>query len=84
MDRVARVAVIVNDLTRSRLGYALVWLSTRVLGCGPMARHDGPLSVRRAYTPDELRALGARAGLAGARVRRYAPLVRQCLALCKT
>jgi hypothetical protein len=43
-----------------------------------MSRHDGPLSVLRAYTPEEVRALCAGAGLAGVRIRRYAPLLRQC------
>lgn len=76
MDRVARLGTVVNDLGRSRAGYALVWLATRVLARSPMSRHDGPLSVRRAYTPAELRGLYARAGLAGVRVRRYGPLAR--------
>ena len=67
LTRVARRGLIVNDLRRSRLAY---W-GARLLALGPwhaMARHDGPLSVRRAYTPDEARALVARAGLKGARV----------------
>ena len=78
MGRVASVGVVVNDLARSRMAWALVWLVTRVLGCGRMSRHDGPLSVRRAYTADELRGLCARAGLEGVAVRRYAPLLRLC------
>jgi hypothetical protein len=38
-----------------------------------MARHDGPLSVLRAYTPGEVRALIARAGLTDALVEARAP-----------
>ena len=63
--------------------YALVWLATRVLARNRMSRHDGPLSVLRAYTPQEVRALCARAGLAGVRIHRYALLLRQCAVLVK-
>jgi hypothetical protein len=78
MDRTARVGFVVNDLFRSRTAYAVVWLSTRLLARNRMSRHDGPLSVLRAYTPREVRGLCARAGLSGVRVRRYPTLMRQC------
>lgn len=61
---VARHALIVNDLERSWAAWAGVWLATRVVCRSPWTRHDGPLSVRRAYTLEELRALGERAGCA--------------------
>jgi SAM-dependent methyltransferase len=61
MTRTAPVAV-VNDLLRSRLTLALVWLTTRLLALHPVSRHDGPLSVRRAYSAGELRALAAAVG----------------------
>jgi ubiquinone/menaquinone biosynthesis C-methylase UbiE len=67
LRRVARRAVIVNDLRRSRPAY---W-GARLLALGPwhtMARHDGPLSVLRAYTLAEIRQLVAQAGLSDARV----------------
>jgi hypothetical protein len=79
MNAVARAGVVVNDLARSRIAWALVWLVTRLLACGRMSRHDGPLSVRRAYTAAEVRGLCARAGLARARVLRYVPLLRLCV-----
>jgi len=63
--------VIVNDLLRSRASLALVWLTTRLLAMHPMSRHDGPLSVRRAYTGDELSALAEKARIAPPRIRRY-------------
>lgn len=62
LARVARVGVVVNDLRRSYAGY---WLA-RLLAVGPVTgigRHDGPLSVLRAYTPDEARELARRAAL---------------------
>jgi ubiquinone/menaquinone biosynthesis C-methylase UbiE len=72
----ARVGFIVNDFRRGRLAWAAVWLATHVTGCGSMARHDGPLSVRRAYTPAELSQLSTRAGLPDIRWHR-APMFRQ-------
>lgn len=57
-----RHALIVCDLERSRRGFAGVWLATHTMCRSRLTRHDGPLSVLRAYTLDELRALSVRAG----------------------
>jgi ubiquinone/menaquinone biosynthesis C-methylase UbiE len=61
--RLARHGVVVNDLVRARIH----WFGARVLiplvTRNRYTRHDGPLSVRRAYTRVELRALLAAAGL---------------------
>jgi trans-aconitate methyltransferase len=78
MDAAARLGLVVNDLARSRVAYAVVWLATRALTRNRMSRHDGPLSVLRAYTPAEVRALCGQAGLVAVRVRRYPHLARQC------
>ncbi|MBI1846253.1 MAG: methyltransferase domain-containing protein [Candidatus Rokubacteria bacterium] len=80
MRSAARAGVIVNDLLRARLSLALVWLATRLVARHRFSRHDGPLSVRRAYSPAELAALGARAGLRALRVRAY-PLLGRVLAV---
>jgi SAM-dependent methyltransferase len=71
MRTIARVAVIINDLLRTRLSLVLVWSATRLLACHPISRHDGPLSVRRAYSPEELRTLAEKAGLPAPRIERY-------------
>jgi SAM-dependent methyltransferase len=76
MAAAARLSVIVNDLWRSRLSVGLVWLATRLVGCHSISRHDGPLSVQRSYSPAEIRALAATAGIASVVVRRYPWLVR--------
>ena len=80
MSSAARGAIIVNDLWRNRLSLALVWLATRVLRCHPISRHDGPLSVRRAYSPAEIRSLAEKAGLRPPRIRRH-PLLGRLLAV---
>jgi hypothetical protein len=51
--RVARVAVVINDLERSAIHYRLAQLN-RIIDHSRISRHDGPVSVRRAYTRSEL------------------------------
>jgi ubiquinone/menaquinone biosynthesis C-methylase UbiE len=63
MDRLARVGFILNDLRRSRAGYAAAWIAARLTTRNRLTRNDAPLSVRRAYTPDELQHLLHRAGI---------------------
>jgi SAM-dependent methyltransferase len=78
LDAAAGLGWIVNDLVRSRAAYAMVWVLTRLLTRSRMARHDGPLSVLRAYTPGEVAALCEKAGLFDVRLVRHTPLMRQC------
>jgi ubiquinone/menaquinone biosynthesis C-methylase UbiE len=54
--RVARVAVLINDLRRSWLHLALVYAGF-VFFRSRFTRHDAPASVRRAYTRQELAAI---------------------------
>jgi ubiquinone/menaquinone biosynthesis C-methylase UbiE len=70
--RVARRAVIVNELERCRINYvgarllaATRWRANR------LTRHDGPLSVLRAFTRAELADLARSAGLDRVRVSRH-------------
>ena len=76
MRRICRGRVIVNDLARTPLALTLVWLATRVLPMHPISRHDGPMSVRRAYAPAELGDLLGAAGVARATVTSYPWLAR--------
>ena len=72
----ARLGFVVSDFRRGRLAWAAVWLATHAVSRNRMTRHDGPLSVRRAYTPEELAGLARRAGLPAIRWHR-APAFRQ-------
>jgi 2-polyprenyl-3-methyl-5-hydroxy-6-metoxy-1,4-benzoquinol methylase len=67
---VTRLGFVVSDLRRSRSAWLAAWLLTRTIGRHRVTRHDGPLSVRRAYTPEELARLAAAAGLGGMRWHR--------------
>lgn len=77
-DRVARIGWVVVDLRRSLLTGAAVRLLTATLWRGRrFARLDGPVSVRRSFTLEELSELlaGAGSGLSErARIARVAPL----------
>jgi hypothetical protein len=64
MRRVARQAVVVNDLRRGRLAYLMAIAPVFAFTRGRYTRADGPASARRAYTLHELDSLAAAAGLA--------------------
>ena len=63
MARVARLGIVVNDLDRGRRHWLGAWLIAHLFTLNRYTRRDAPLSVRRAYTPGEMRDLLARAGL---------------------
>jgi len=72
--RVARSGVLVNELERAVPAYlGALLLAATVWSRNRLTRHDGPLSVRRGYTPDELARLGALAGFTHPVVERVAP-----------
>jgi ubiquinone/menaquinone biosynthesis C-methylase UbiE len=83
MDRAARVGFVVNDLARSRAAHWVVWLITRFITRSAISRHDGPLSVKRSYTPGEVRGLCEQAGLAGVDVVHHWPYLRFCAVRAK-
>ncbi|HSH79817.1 MAG TPA: methyltransferase domain-containing protein, partial [Herpetosiphonaceae bacterium] len=69
LDRVTTCGFVVVDLRRGPAAFAGAWLATRLLTRNRLSRYDGPLSVRRAFSLDEMRDLVARAGLANTTVR---------------
>jgi ubiquinone/menaquinone biosynthesis C-methylase UbiE len=71
--RVARSAVLISDLTRSSLAWAVTWATTRVLSRSWVFHTDGPRSVRAAYTPAEMQSLARQAGMDCATISRQFP-----------
>ncbi len=69
LGRVARVGVVVNDLVRTRLGLLGSHLVIRLLTRNAITRHDAVVSVRRAYTRQELLELVHEAGLRAVHVK---------------
>ena len=71
--RVARRGIVMSDLVR---GYAPLMgfkLIQPLFARHYLTRHDGTLSIKRAYTPSELLSLAQQAGLTRARIYRYFP-----------
>jgi SAM-dependent methyltransferase len=76
LGRMARAAgrlVLVNDLLRGPVEYALAWVGCRLLSRSRIVRHDGPVSVSAAFTLAEARELANLAGLAGAKLSTHWP-----------
>ncbi len=69
----ARVAVIMSDLVRGWAPYMAFKLIQPIFARNYLTRHDGVLSIRRAYTPEELSRLALRAGLIDSHVYTHFP-----------
>jgi SAM-dependent methyltransferase len=65
--------VLVDDLIRSRLGYALAAVGCRLLTSSRIVHFDGPASVGAAYRISEACELAERAGLSDATLTRHWP-----------
>jgi ubiquinone/menaquinone biosynthesis C-methylase UbiE len=72
MWRIAKRQVLVNDLHRHGIAYFSIRVLSALFSKSRMVRHDGPVSVRRAFRPSELLDIARRAGLS-ARVYRSFP-----------
>lgn len=73
MSAAARLGILVDDLRRTRLGYFLAWAGGRLLTRSPVVHVDGPLSVRAAFSTEEVRDLAIAAGLQGATIHPHWP-----------
>jgi SAM-dependent methyltransferase len=68
----ARRAVLINDLRRHLIPWAVIGVAAHVTGRHAMFRHDAPLSVLRGFTTSELRHAAKEAGVPRATlVRRF-------------
>lgn len=73
MAQASRKAFVVSDLIRGYWGYLLAVTGTHLLTRSRIARQDGVLSVRNAFTLAELTELVERAGLCGVQLARCWP-----------
>ena len=69
--RVARRAVLVNDLRRGNWAFLVTWAALHVVSRNRLIHHDGPVSVRRGFLPGELLSLAHRAGWERASVSQH-------------
>lgn len=65
INRIAKHGFIISDLRRDKLSYLCVKSGMPLIGAHPITRHDGPLSVRRAFTFPEYRKMIALSGVNG-------------------
>ncbi len=80
MEDHARLGWFISDLVRSRRSYRLFGLLARVMRWHPFVRHDGLISIRRAFREPDWHRLLAAAGIpAGAVEIRRCALGRLCL-----
>jgi 2-polyprenyl-3-methyl-5-hydroxy-6-metoxy-1,4-benzoquinol methylase len=73
MSEMADRMVVISDLVRTRMGLVGAWVACRLLTRSKIVHHDGPASVRAAWTAEEMVQLAKRAGLTGARIVSCAP-----------
>jgi 2-polyprenyl-3-methyl-5-hydroxy-6-metoxy-1,4-benzoquinol methylase len=63
MRRIARQAVVINDLHRHPVAYFALRLVGKLLPVSEMFRHDGPVSVLKGFNRSELTGLARAAGM---------------------
>ena len=73
MATASRRAILIDDLLRTRLGYALCWFGCRILTRSPIVHVDGPLSVQGAFTISEVQSLAEQCPLTGVKIQRHFP-----------
>lgn len=60
--REKKVVVLINDLQRSAVAYLLFGILSKIFGFSKISRHDGLLSIRKAFNRRELKVLLKNAG----------------------
>ena len=73
MTDTAQHLVIVQDLLRSRWGYLMCLVGTRLFTRSPIVHVDGPLSVAAAFALTEIQQLAEQAGLTDCQINRHWP-----------
>jgi 2-polyprenyl-3-methyl-5-hydroxy-6-metoxy-1,4-benzoquinol methylase len=63
MEDRAHLGWFINDLSRARIPYHLLNAFSKMAGLHPFVQHDGPVSIERAFVPEDWRQMCAAAGL---------------------
>lgn len=85
MENHAEIGWFVNDLSRATIPYHFIRIFTRLARMHPFVQHDAPVSIARAFRPEDWRTICAAAGLADSDViiRGFKP-ARLCVSRRKT
>ncbi len=73
MSEAAGGMILINDLIRSPLGFALAYAGSRMLTRSRVVHQDALLSVRAAFQPEEVKSLAEEAGLEDFEITRHWP-----------
>lgn len=68
--KLANLGVVINDLQRSTIAYRLFQAYSRVFMRSEMARHDGLISIERAFTKNELLSFTSKLGVQSFSIKR--------------
>ena len=70
---VGRLGIVVNDLHRSRVAHAAIFILTRIFTRNRLTRYDAPVSVMNAFTPKEFCELAQQAKIDPYEIHRHFP-----------
>lgn len=84
MHRVARKALLICDLERHALSWIFIPATWPLFRWHWITMHDGPVSVRAAFTREELGGLAERAGIVNVDARSHRPAFRLSLVAGKS
>lgn len=75
MERHAELGWFISDLSRAAIPYYLFRAFSKLAGLHPFVQHDGPVSIRRSFVPEDWRRMCAAAGLSerDVAIRRFKP-----------
>ena len=82
MEGTARLGWFVNDLHRQAVPYYVFRAVAAVSGWHRFVRHDGPVSIRRSFVPEDWRRMCGAAGIGAATIGEYRP-ARLCVGRVK-
>ena len=68
MESTAQIGWFINDLSRASIPYQLFKAFAKAANLHPFVQHDGPVSIARAFVPDDWREMCEGAGLAESEV----------------
>lgn len=63
MEARVQLGWFINDLSRNAIPYTLFKAFSKISGLHPFVQHDGPVSIARAFVPEDWRRMCAAAGL---------------------
>jgi len=79
MEEQARLGWFINDLRRSRRAAYLFRILPVIFGWHPFIQYDGPVSLRRAFVPEDWQRMLAQANITAATIESH-PMNRLCVA----